>query len=95
MAKRPDTLVAFSRARELGRGAPGQRWYYLQRLAANGEILTSTRYGTRQGRNAALRRILEAEPRLRVERLGPQQVVGWKKPHRDGIVLYPKINRKK
>lgn len=70
MAPRPDTLVAFSRPRT-GKGAEGLRWYYLQRVAANGELLTSTRYASRQGRNAALRRLLHADPFLYVKRLGP------------------------
>jgi hypothetical protein len=70
MKNKTDTLSAWSRK---GRGpkAPA-RWYYLTRTAANGEALTTTRYRTRGGRNQALRRALNNEPGLRVERLGPK-----------------------
>lgn len=69
MARKHDTLVAYSRARR-GRGATG-RWYYLERVAANGETLSCVRYTSRAGRNLALRRVLSAEPFLYVERRGP------------------------
>jgi len=69
MAAKHDTLIAYSRARR-GRGGAG-RWYYLERVAANGETLSCVRYASRTGRNLALRRILAAEPFLFVERRGP------------------------